>query len=86
MSEKCKINSHVLHPQIKSKHANKESEKLTNHDTTPASAAAPLSNNSGASKISESFKGATGAKVGSETAQKSGSVMDRAINFFSPKK
>lgn len=30
-----KLNSHVLHPQIKIKHDNAESAKLTNHDTTP---------------------------------------------------
>jgi hypothetical protein len=34
---KIKLNSHVLHPQIKAKHCNAESAKLTNHDTTPPS-------------------------------------------------
>lgn len=31
-----KLNSHVLHPQIKSGHANPESAKLMNHDTSPS--------------------------------------------------
>lgn len=46
------LSSFALHPQIKAKHANKESEKLTNHDTsgtTPPVAPTSSSSMSGSS-------------------------------------
>ena len=78
MSEKIKLNSHVLHPQIKSDHANAESAKLTNHDTAPSGAtstatAAPTSN-SKSPMPTPAQKGFTGGLPGQNSTATSGSV------------
>lgn len=42
MDKECKLGSFLAHPQLKPKHANAESAKLTNHDTDGSGGEAPM--------------------------------------------